>query len=374
MIVRLLYGLIAALIGSLIVALLVFGEGPRASLPWAVVLSVGLAWFGAALLAFTVQQGLHVAYVRDDCANDLQAWVAMSPARREQWQRRDEHARRVVGWTFTGLVVGLTCLLDLRFSKALWHAGIGSPAPWVLLMANVAAASWAWLSRRPPKQAGEWRRVAPGHWSVRVEAEPAARQQAHAWLAAGVLLLALAGTKAVTWVDPADAVLPGVLVLLGAAITLSALWSVYRLQGRCVEHIHVDLVRTRTDADVIDGQALLPMPTGRRFATKDWQVRLLARQMGRRHDTTWLDMTVPAHVPAGTSLLDFQLRVELPPEVPEGPSVWMLQLERRRSREVKHVIAVPQDVLFQAEGVRHDPDPMCDRVAPILAASPATHE
>lgn len=374
MIVRLLYGLIAALIGSLILALLVFGEGPRASLPWAVVQSVGLAWFGAALLAFAVQQGLRVVYVSDEWSNNLQAWVTMSPIERERWQRRDELARRVVGWTFTGLVVGLTCVLDLRFSKALWHAGIGSPAPWVLLTANVAAASWVWLCLRPPKQAGEWQRMAPGHWSVRVEAEPAVRQEARARLLVGVLLTAFAGGKAVTWEDPADAVFPGALVLLGVAMTLSALWRIHHMHGRRAEHVQVDLVRSKADVHAIDGQALLPMPLGRRFATKDWQVRLVARRLGRRHDTTWLDVTVPAHVPAGTSLLDFQLRVELPRETPEGPSIWTLQLERRRSREVKHVLAVPQEVLFQADGLRHDPHPMSDRGAPILAAGHPTHE
>lgn len=347
MLARLLFGLIAGAIGALVVVMLVWSDGPRTHLTWAVIQLCAFAWFAAMLLGFALRQLLQVAYVRDDCPVELKRWIEMTLPERERWQRRNDAAERMAASLFTWLVVGLTLLLDIRLSKALWQAGTGAAALWLMLAANAAAAWLLVVWRRMPGQRGNWRQVGPGHWRVRVDVDAPARESAVYVLVLSLLLSLFAGTKVITATDPAGAVLPGVLIMASAGVALWAAWTLWRLRGQRMRHWELEMTRSSADPDVMEGQITLPAPVNRRFASKDWQVRLTAEKLGRYMHERWLDSVVPAQVPPGTTLLDFRLRVSLPPQIPEGPSIWTLHLERRRSRKVIHAVGLPQEVVFQ---------------------------
>ncbi|WP_374670105.1 hypothetical protein [Ramlibacter sp.] len=346
MLARLLFGLIAGAIGALIVVMLVWNDGPRTHLTWAVIQLCAFAWVGAVLLGFALSQLLQVAYVREDCPVDLQRWVAMTIPERERWQRRSDAAERLSASLFVWLVAGLTLILDIRLSKALWQAGPGSAAVWVMLGANAAAVWLLVVWRRRPGRHGNWQQVGPGHWRVRVDVDAPARENAVYGLVLSLLLSLFGGTMVIKAGDPADAVFPGVLIMASAAFALWAAWTLWSLRGPRMRHLELEVVRSSADPDAMDCQITLPTPVNRRFATKDWQARLTAEKLGRYMHERWLDSVVPAQVPPGTTLLDFRLRVSLPPEIPEGPFIWTLHLERRRSRKVIHAVGLPQQVVF----------------------------
>jgi hypothetical protein len=340
-------GLIALLLGSIVIFSIAGPATLTGSLPLAVLQYYAFAWAGAVLLAFAASQLLGVFYVGGNQRLDLRAWSRMSPGERGRWSRRSDASARWVGWLFVALVVGLTLLLDVRFSRVLWRAGLLAPGTLLMLAANLAALGlvifWRMRGTQDAPSSAQW--LEPGRWLIEVRMDPL--QEVKAMLLLGIIAALLGGAKVLLAEEPADTVFPGLVAVAGAALLLGAFFSFLSGRKRQPEVLRLEIARPPDDPFALDVEAKVPRGRGGRFATRGWHARLTGQAVAGRTLKVWFDTTAPAQAAAGTGRLAFRLRVELPRDLPSGQSLWTLRPERQR--RIVYEVRMPDEILFPHE-------------------------